>query len=100
MLDRPLQDRLPLTGADGFLRAFDADTRRRNGASHLAQLVLRLGPGFDAEAFRRVLADVAAANPVLHAPIRRAFGVGAPAYRLASARAAGWPAFTLHPTAG
>jgi len=89
--------RLPLTGADGFLRAFDADTRRRNGASHLAQLVLRLGPGFDAEAFRNVLAETTAANPVLHAPIRRAFGVGAPSYRLDGAHARGWPAFTLHP---
>ena len=89
--------RLPLTGADGFLRAFDADTRRQNGASHLAQLVLRLGPGFDAEAFRRVLAETVAANPVLHAPIRRALGVGAPSYRLDAARSGAWPAFTVHP---
>jgi hypothetical protein len=91
--------RLPLTGADGFLRAFDADTRRRNGASHLAQLVLRLGPGFDAEAFRRVLAETAAANPVLRAPIRRALGVGSPAYRL-DGGGTGWPVFTVHPEAG
>ncbi len=92
--------RLPLTGADGFLRAFDAETRRRNGASHLAQLVLRLGPGFDAEAFRLVLAEAAAANPVLHAPIRRALGVGAPVYRLDAGRGKGWPAFTLHEAGG
>jgi hypothetical protein len=88
---------LPLTGADGFLRAFDADTRRRNGASHLAQLVLRLGPGFDAEAFRAVLAETARANPILRAPIGRRLGLGVPAYRLAAARDAGWPAFALHP---
>jgi hypothetical protein len=89
--------RAPLTGADGFLRAFDVDTRRRNRASHLAQLVLRLGPGFDADAFRKGLAETAAANPILRAPIRRAFGVGAPFYRLDRARGEGWPAFTLHP---
>jgi len=89
--------RLPLTGADGFLRAFDADTRRRNGASHLAQLVLRLGPGFDADAFRGVLADVARANPILRAPISRPLGVSAPVYRLDAARDAGWPAFEVHP---
>ncbi|MGH7287139.1 MAG: hypothetical protein ACREI8_03875 [Myxococcota bacterium] len=91
--------RLPLTGADGFLRAFDADTRRRNGASHLAQIVLRLGPGFDADAFRQVLADAARANPILRAPIRRTLGLGKPAYRLDAARDEGWPAFTLHPPA-
>jgi len=91
--------RLPLTGADGFLRAFDADTRRRNGASHLAQVVLRLGPGFDAEAFRAVLADVARANPILRAPIGRTLGLGIPSYRLDAARAEGWPAFTVHPAA-
>jgi hypothetical protein len=92
--------RLRLTGADGFLRAFDADTRRRHGASHLAQLVLRLGPGFDAEAFRAVLAETARANPILRAPIRRTLGVGTPAYHLAAARDEGWPAFTLHPAGG
>jgi hypothetical protein len=86
-----------LTGADGFLRAFDADTRRRNGASHLAQLVLRLGPGFDAEAFRAVLAETAAANPILRAPIRRRAGVGIPTYRTDAARDPAWPVFTLHP---
>jgi hypothetical protein len=89
--------RLRLTGADGFLRAFDVETRRRNGASHLAQVVLRLGPGFDAEAFRAVLADAARANPILRAPIRRTLGVGTPTYRLDAARDDGWPAFTLHP---
>jgi len=90
--------RLPLTGADGFLRAFDQETRRRNGASHLAQLVLRLGPGFDAAAFQRVLAETTAANPILRAPIRRSLGVGPPSYRLDAADA-GWPRFTLHPDA-
>jgi hypothetical protein len=90
-------DPIRLTGADGFLRAFDADTRRRNGASHLAQLVLRLGPGFDAEAFRAVLAETAAANPILRAPIRRRAGIGVPSYRTGAASDPGWPAFTVHP---
>ena len=40
---------VPLTGADCFLRAFDGEVRRLTGASHLSQLVLRLGPGFDPE---------------------------------------------------
>jgi hypothetical protein len=87
--------RLPLTGADGFLQAFDVDTRRRNGASHLAQLVLRLGPGFDADGFRSALAEAAAANPILRAPIRRPRGVGAPCYQL-DAGNPDWPRFTLH----
>ncbi|MEN8161564.1 MAG: hypothetical protein ABFS41_15955 [Myxococcota bacterium] len=88
--------RLPLTGADGFLRAFDGETRRRNGASHLAQVVLRLGPGFDADAFRAMLSETTAANPILRAPIRRVLGLGPPGYRLGAGDPA-WPRFTLHP---
>jgi len=91
--------RLPLTGADCFLRAFDVQTRRWNGASHLAQVVLRLGPGFDPEAFRRTLASVVEANPILRAPIRRHWGVGAPVYRLDLAARAAPPAFALHEAA-
>ncbi|HYB99579.1 MAG TPA: hypothetical protein VEC57_10660 [Candidatus Limnocylindrales bacterium] len=73
---------LPLTGADCFLRAFEAEVRRTGGASHLSQLVLRLGPGFDETACRRLLAEVAAANEILRAPIRRRRLLGAPEYRL------------------
>lgn len=91
----PWAPRLPLTGADGFLHAFDLDTRRRNGASHLAQVVLRLGPGFDGDGFRSVLAEAAAANPILRAPIRRPLGVGAPGYQL-DAGNPDWPRFTVH----
>jgi len=87
---------LPLTGADCFLRAFDAETRRWNGASHLSQLVLRLGPGFDAEAFAATLAEVVRANPILRAPIRRRWGLGAPVYRLDRAHTAAPPALALH----
>jgi hypothetical protein len=73
---------LPLTGADCFLRAFEAEVRRTAGASHLSQLVLRLGPGFDVEAFRRLVDEVALANPIVRSPIRRQALIGAPFYRL------------------
>jgi hypothetical protein len=74
--------RVALTGADCFLRAFDAEIARWNGASHVSQLVLRLGPGFDVADFAELLAEVAAAQPMLCARVRRPFGVGAPVYRL------------------
>ncbi len=75
-------DVLPLTGADCFLRAFEAEIGRTAGASHLSQLVLRLGPGFDAGAFRELVGEVAGANPILRSPIRRRAALGAPVYRL------------------
>jgi hypothetical protein len=78
-------DFVPLTGADCFLRAFDDEVRRYNCASHVSQLVLRLGPGFDVGAFRDLLAEVARANPIVHAPIGRRFLVGSPVYRMAAA---------------
>ncbi len=59
-------DRVALTGADCFLRAFDFEVRRKSGASHLSQLVLRLGPGFDPGALAKLIAEVAAAQPMLH----------------------------------
>jgi hypothetical protein len=89
----------PLTGADCFLRAFDWEVRRTAGASHLSQLVLRLGPGFDPEAFRRLLADVAAAQPLLRAPIRRPWGVLPPVYRHDLAERAPLPRFEVHEAA-
>ena len=88
---------LPLTGADCFLRAFDDEVRRRSGASHASQLLLRLGPGFELDAFRDLLARVADAHPVLHAPIRRAGGFGPPAYRLDLAKAEARPRVDVHP---
>lgn len=92
----PRADRLPLTGADCFLRAFDAESRRWNRASHLAQVVLRLGPGFDLDAFRRTLSEVVLANPILRAPIRRAWGIGAPTYRLDRASRGRPPPLEVH----
>jgi hypothetical protein len=91
-------DRLPLTGADAFLLAFDAETRRRNRANHLSQIVLRLGPGFAPDAFERVLRAVVDANPILRAPIRRHRGIGSAEYRLDLARRAAGPAFEVHET--
>lgn len=88
---------IPLTGADCFLRAFDDEVRRRAGASHASQLVLRLGPGFDLAAFEKQLAQAAAAHPILHAPIRRRFGVGAPAYWPDRSRAETVPRVHVHP---
>jgi hypothetical protein len=91
-------DRVPLTGADAFLLAFDSETRRRNRANHLSQIVLRLAPGFDAAGFQRVLRDVVAANPILRAPIRRRAVLGSAEYRLDLAARAPGPAFELHET--
>ncbi len=81
----------PLSGADCFLRSFDDEARRFHGASHLSQLVLRLGPNFDVDRFRVLIRAVVAATPILRAPIRRRFAVGPPVYRLARAAAAPFP---------
>ena len=72
---------VPLTGADCFLRAFDAEVRRTAGASHVSQLVLRLGPGLDLDGLQKLVAEVAQAQPLLRAPIRRPWGVLPPVYR-------------------
>ncbi|HXV35798.1 MAG TPA: hypothetical protein VEC18_01540 [Myxococcota bacterium] len=76
---------MPLTGADCFLRAFDREIRRTAAASHVSQLVLRLGPGFDVERFGKLIEQVARAQPILRAPIGRRFALGPPVYRLAAA---------------
>ena len=89
-------DRVPLTGADAFLLAFDSLTRRQNGASHLSQMVLRLGPGLDTAALEEALDAVVRANPIVRAPIRRRFGAGPPHYRLDLARRAPEPGFRVH----
>jgi hypothetical protein len=82
---------LPLSGADCFLRAFDSEVRRTAGASHLAQLVLRLGPGFDAGAFAKLVAEVAEVQPILRAPIGRPWGILPPVYRIGQASEAAPP---------
>ncbi|MDJ0786931.1 MAG: hypothetical protein QNK05_08975 [Myxococcota bacterium] len=89
-------ERLPLTGADGFLRAFDDEIRRRCGASHVSQLVLRLGQGFDTDAFRELIGRVSRAQPILHAPIRRPGGLGAPIYDLRAASRTPLPVVEVH----
>ena len=88
--------RVPLTGADCFLRAFDDEVRRRCGASHLSQLVLRLGPGFDPGRLEKLLDDVTRAQPMLHAPVGRRFLVGAPVYRTGRAAARPPPRLEVH----
>lgn len=87
--------RLPLTGADCFLRAFDGEVRRWSGSSHLSQLILRLGPGFSSQALRHALDKVAQHNPILSARIERRFGLAAPAYRWTSERGPS-PIFEVH----
>ncbi len=73
---------VPLTGADCFLRAFDDEIRRKAGANHVSQLVLRLGPGFDVDLFQKLIDHVAHVQPIVRAPIGRRFAVGVPVYRL------------------
>jgi len=91
-----LPARLPLTGADCFLRAFDAEIGRFNAASHLSQLVLRLGPGFDVDRLRKLVHEVTAAQPILRAPVRRRHGLGAPHYLLAEASRRPLPPVDVH----
>ena len=87
---------VPLTGADCFLRAFDAETRRVNGSSHLSQLVLRLGPGFDPARLQSALHAFVRANPITRAPIKRPLGLGAPLYRLDRAETSRLPPVHVH----
>jgi hypothetical protein len=87
---------LPLTGADCFLRALDAEIRRQHRASHVSQLVLRLGPGFDPAILEKLVAEVARAQPIVRAPIARRFGLLAPVYRLSAAAGRPPPRVDLH----
>jgi hypothetical protein len=88
--------RIPLTGADSFLRAFDAEIGRFNRSSHVSQLVLHLGPGFDVERFRALVDEAARAQRILRAPVRRRFGIGAPVYQLAAAEGRPSPLVEVH----
>ena len=67
-----------------------------NGAGHLAQLVLRLGHGFDSQAFHDLLRQVAETNPILRAPILRRFAVGLPEYRIDRAAPASTVEIEIH----
>jgi hypothetical protein len=78
------------------MRAFDDEVRRFHGAGHLSQLVLRLGPGFELEAFCKLVAAVTHATPILRAPVRRRFGFGVPVYRLSRAPRVPVPSITVH----
>ena len=87
---------LPLTGADCFLRAFDHEIRRMNGASHVSQLVLRLGPGFDVEGFARMVEEAARSHPLLRAPVARRLWLGPPSFLLAAAARCPMPRVEIH----
>jgi hypothetical protein len=87
---------IDLTGADCFLRAIDGEVRRTAGAGHLAQIVLRMGTGFSTEAFTSLLRDVAAANPIMRAPIRRRGLLGPPRYVVSRAISAHNIAVDIH----
>jgi hypothetical protein len=100
MRDSTPPERVALTGADCFLRAFDSEVRRTARASHLSQLVLRLGPGFDTGAFAKLLSEVGQAQPILRAPIRRRFGVLPPEFRLDLADRAPLPPLIVHEASG
>lgn len=88
--------RIPLTGADCFLRAFDAEIARWNDASHVSGLVLRLGPAFDVDVFRNLLEKVVAEQPILSARVRRRFGIGAPEYELPAPSGRRAPEVVVH----
>ncbi len=91
---------IPLTGADCFLRAFDCEIQRQHGANHVSQLVLRLGAGFDADVFAKLVDEVAREQPLMRAPIGRPFGIGAPVYRTADAARCPLPPIAVHDLAG
>ncbi len=87
---------VPLTGADCFLRAFDAEVRRTAGSCHVSQLVLRLGPGLDLDRLAAALAAIAYAQPLLRAPVRRPWGVFPPVFRTDLAPRAKPPRLDVH----
>jgi hypothetical protein len=87
---------IPLTGADCFLRAFDDEIQRCGSASHTSQLVLRLGPGFDAGIFCKLIDQAARAQPIVRAPIGRRLGLGPPVYRVGAAARCAVPPVQVH----
>ncbi len=90
------EPRLPLTGADCFLLAFNSETERLCGASHLSQLVLRLGPGLDPARLRKLLEELVFEQPILRAPLRRSRGIGVPVYRTDLSARAPLPEIAVH----
>lgn len=91
--------RIPLTGADCMLRAFDREAKRFHSASHASQLVLRLGPGLEAAALRRLIEIIGEAAPIVRAPIRRRWMMGEPGYEIERGRRAPLPQLRVHEAA-
>lgn len=89
-------ERVPLTGADCMLRAFDREALRYHSASHASQLVLRLGPGLDVAALRRLIAAVADDAAIVRAPIRRRWRIGEPVYEIGRGRRTNVPRLRVH----
>lgn len=65
---------IPLTGADHFHMTLERESRRFFDASHRAQLILRMGPGFEQGLFREVAQKLYRNIPFLHASIRPRWG--------------------------
>jgi len=86
MSNSTIADRIPLTGADCMLRAFDWEVQRYHSSSHVSQLVLRLAPGLDVHRLREVIAQTAVDTPILRAAIRRRWKVGRPVYDMRGLR--------------
>ena len=91
---------IPLTGADCFLRAFDDEVRRYHGASHVSQLVLRLGPGFPVTKFENLVREATLARPILRAPIGRPWLLAPPVYRTDRAAGSPMPRVRVHDEPG
>ncbi len=96
MASSPAASPVALTGADCFLRAFDSEVRRTAGSSHVSQLVLRLGPGLDFARLEALLGEVARAQPLLRAPVRRPYGLLPPVFRTDLAARTALPRLVLH----
>lgn len=86
MSNSTIADRIPLTGADCMLRAFDWEVRRHHSSSHASQLILRLAPGLDVGRLREVIAQTAVDTPILRAAIRRRWKIGRPVYDMRGLR--------------
>ncbi len=87
---------LTLSGTDALLHALGRELERKGGSSLLSQLVLRLGAGFDVDAFGKLVHDALLQAPLLHASVSRRFGLGPPVFHVKPSRGAELPHITVH----